>query len=197
MPFAALPSSPGFVPPQAPSWQPFALEAIHELERRPIVDTAGLVQRAVDQINNILQLSSPAAKAQRQLQLLQLQTMQQVWQDYRDHPENYRMSANGPIAINPLDRYLKYSQVKRNIAQTDLLNKKSNMGVPSVVANYKNDIQGLHQGGASISQVGTPTEGTPIAGTDSTTQESPEAQEQSALENDNTPTESGETETPP
>lgn len=169
MPFSVLPSSPGFVPPAAPRWEPFALESIRELENRPYLHTADLVQQAVSQINNILQLQSPVAKAQRQLQLLQLQTMQDVYNDYRQHPENYQMTANGPVMIKPLDRYLKLSQINKNLASTAWLQHKSQPGnVPQTVAEYNKRLSELHKGNASVSQVGAPTEGTPVSGTDTT-----------------------------
>jgi hypothetical protein len=125
MGFAQLPSSPGFQPPVAPDWSPFALEAIRERERRPILNTAAMVDQATNQINNILQMQSPLARAERMLQMQQIQGQMQTWQDYRQHPENFVMTAHGPIARDPVERALKLSQANKNIQSANFLANKS------------------------------------------------------------------------
>ena len=138
MPFAELPSSQGFVRPQAPDWGGFALAAIHELDRRPFFNTAEAVNQAVGQIDKILQLSSPVARMQRQLQMQQLQTMSQVYRDYQLHPENYMLTANGPVRIDPYKRLEQASRVSKNAAMADYLTKKTNPQVPQFIKDRMN-----------------------------------------------------------
>lgn len=105
MPFAQLPVS-GFQAPQAPSWAPFALQANQAimqgaaLRERANENLTQSVQNAANQIDQVLQMSSPEAKMQRQLHLLQLSYMSKVYNDYRQNPDAFINTANGPIPKN-------------------------------------------------------------------------------------------------
>ncbi len=68
---------------------------------RPIVDTPSIVEHATNSINQILQQMSPAARLQRQIQMLQLQAQQRLYMDYQAHPDKYRLTMNGPVPEDP------------------------------------------------------------------------------------------------
>ena len=141
MPFATLPSSPGFVAPQAPSWEPFALQANQFLANRPHVNTAEIIGQAAQQISQILALSSPEAKLERQLKLQQLQTMQSVYADYKQHPEKYQMTAHGPVMIDPIERMSKLANIQHTAASTAFLSKKLNQGTPAFITDAMKRMQ--------------------------------------------------------
>lgn len=126
MPFATLPSSQGFTPPQAPDWSPFALAALRERANRPIPNTAEMVNQAVQQIDHILELSSPQARLQRQLQLEQLGALRDTWRDYHSDPSKYQMTAHGPMLRDPYDLAMKRSTIRKNIAQANQLDREGN-----------------------------------------------------------------------
>lgn len=145
MPFAELPSSQGFSPPQAPSWEPFALEAIRAIERRPIPNLTEAVNTAVGQINNILQMNSPMGQMQRRLQAMMLSAQYDNFQNYRQHPDQYMLNASGiPVLRDPVERALKYSMIKRNAA---LAGKADRVGTPPPIVAQINAIAAAHAAG--------------------------------------------------
>jgi hypothetical protein len=87
-----------------------------------------MVEKAADQINNILEKQSPEAKMERAMKMMQLKAMHHIWGDFNAHPEKYQMTAHGPVLIDPLTRIervqrinesaerIKTSQGKRNTA---------------------------------------------------------------------------------
>jgi hypothetical protein len=117
MPFAELPSSQGFAAPQAPDWTKFAAQANEFIARQPIPDTASAVKDAVAQIDQILKESSPEAKMERGLKMMQMQNLMEMYRDYKVHPEKYKPGPNGlPVLVDPVERGLKMSQIRRNNA---------------------------------------------------------------------------------
>lgn len=151
MPFATLPSSPGFQAPQAPDWGQFAMEAIRARERQPIPNTAAMVDQAVQQINGILQLQSPQAKMQRALQMQQLRVMSEVYRDYQANPNNYQMTAHGPVRIDPYARIERLARARQATAQADYLDKKTRGGgtpdfIKQAIAKMQTAINAEKQG---------------------------------------------------
>jgi hypothetical protein len=124
MPFATLPSSPGFSPPQAPDWTRFAAQANEMIAHRPMFNTADAIDKAVDQISKILELSSPQAKMERQVHMQQLNSLQQLYYDYQQHPDQYQRTAHGPVHIDPVTRIGRIAQINHTIASTNYLNKQ-------------------------------------------------------------------------
>ena len=122
MSFAALPSSPGFQAPQAPSWEPFALQAnqniVHGGDMRAAAgkEFADSISKAADQITGILQYNSPLFRAQRANQMRQQQYLTGLYNEFDQHPEKFMMTANGPVMINPFQQALAVSRY--NNAQT-------------------------------------------------------------------------------
>jgi hypothetical protein len=125
MPFANLPSSPGFVAPQAPDWTRFAAQANEFIAHQPVPDTSKIVDQAVGQINEILRLSSPQARLARDVQMQQLTTMRDVYNDFKAHPEKYQMTAHGPVMIDPYARMERIARIRHTAASTDYLNRKT------------------------------------------------------------------------
>ena len=155
MAFSALPSSPGFQLPQAPRWEGFAEKAIDLIANRKIPDTASMVDKAADQINNILKLHSPEEKAKRQLEMLQLGAMKTVWSDYQAHPEKYQMTAHGPVLIDPLARSERVWNIRQKIATIQATNRKG-VAAPAVQA-YQNVLKGINDGTIKVKRMPTPT----------------------------------------
>lgn len=142
MPFAELPSSKGFVPPQAPDWGQFASQAINLRAHQPIPNTAEMVNQAVQQIDHILQLQSPQAKLQREVQMRQLDMMKEVYTDYKAHPEKYQMTAHGPVLIDPYARIERIARAKHALASADYLTKKTQgAGTPAFIADATKRMQ--------------------------------------------------------
>lgn len=139
MPFASLPSSPGFVSPQAPDWTRFAAQANEFIAHQPIPDTSKIVDQAVGQINEILKLSSPQARLARDVQMQQLSTMRDVYNDFKAHPEKYQMTAHGPVMIDPYTRMSRIANIKHTLASTQYLeNKNKGSGTSSFIQNKLN-----------------------------------------------------------
>jgi hypothetical protein len=89
-----------------------------------------MVDKAVEQINGILKLSSPEERLKRQLEMQQLGFMHDVYSDYKLHPENYEMTAHGPVKIDGLTRIAKIAAINHTLASNQYLNKKINSGLP-------------------------------------------------------------------
>jgi len=144
MPFAELPGSHLSVNLNPPDWGRFAEQANSLIANQPQPNTAAYVEKAVDQIDKILQLSSPEAKMQRRLQMLQLGFMQHVYEDYQAHPEKYQMSAHGPVLIDPVERALKFSQLRKDRAYIDQIDRQGQ--VPANLRDKVNLLKGLIAG---------------------------------------------------
>ena len=135
MPFAEFSHAAGFQAPQAPDWTRFAEKAIDLQANRPIVNTAAIVDKAVEQINGILKMASPEERAKRDLQRIQIDTLRGVYQDYKAHPEKYQMTAHGPVLIDPYERASKIANIRHTVASTNFLNKKiQGGGTPSFIS---------------------------------------------------------------
>jgi hypothetical protein len=115
MPFAELPGSHMNVP-SPPDWTRFAAQANELIASQPIPNLSESITNAVNQINQMLALNSPEAKTKRHLAYLHDKYMTETYQDYEAHPENYIMTANGPILRDPIDRYVKLAKINRDIA---------------------------------------------------------------------------------
>lgn len=148
MPFAQLPVS-GFQAPQAPSWAPFALQANQAimqgaaLRQRASEDLTQSVQNAANQINQVLALSSPEAKAERQLKLLQLDYMSKVYNEYRQNPDAFIQTANGPIPKNSYqglkmgyDLQQEVMRIKNLAARTNKLNNPPANPIAPYIQSY-------------------------------------------------------------
>jgi hypothetical protein len=105
MPFANLPVS-GFQAPQAPDWTRFAAQANEFIARQPHPDTASAVTDAANQINEILKLSSPEGRLERQVHRLELEAKMKLYEDYKLHPESYQVTSRGIIHNDP-QKFLK------------------------------------------------------------------------------------------
>ena len=130
MPFAALPSSPGFMQPQAPDWGRFASQANEmilkggEQRAQANKDLISQMDKNAEQISKIMQYNSPEAKAERRMKMMQVQAMEQVYNDYRIHPENYLMTAHGPVVKDPFTQAMKITQY-RNAITTGEINQRN------------------------------------------------------------------------
>ncbi len=135
MPFANLPSSPGFQAPQAPDWTRFAAQANEFIQRGGEMraqagkDFAESIDKAASQISGILQYNSPEAKAKRKMEMIQTQAMTQLYQDFQAHPDKYQMTAHGPILKDPFEQALKIAHLRQavtggDVNQYNLKNKK-------------------------------------------------------------------------
>ncbi len=135
MPFAQMPVS-GFQIPQAPDWTRFAEKAIDLQANRPIVNTAEVVNQAVNQINGILKLASPEERLKRQVERTQLEAMRDVYTDYKANPDKYQLTAHGPVLIDPYARAARIASMQHTIASTNYLNKKmQGSGTPSFISD--------------------------------------------------------------
>jgi hypothetical protein len=123
MPFAALPSSPGFMQPAAPDWGRFAALAIEGINKgTDIRERAGQrltesIDKSVAQVSAIMKYQSPLEKSKRHMEMMKNQIMEQVYRDYQLHPEKYQMTANGPIQKDPLT-VLQKAATYRNTLKT-------------------------------------------------------------------------------
>ncbi len=173
MPFAQLPSSPGFQAPQAPSWAPFAMQAVQNIQHGGDIqaqagkDFADSIEKSAAQISAILQYQSPQEKTKRQLQQLQLETLTGVYNDYKAHPEKYQMTANGPVLIDPLARMEKITKIGRDVAYINSLHTQSQL--PDNVKSAIDSIAAIKSGRARVVPAGdqpAATEPVPGSGTD-------------------------------
>jgi hypothetical protein len=127
MPFAALPSSPGFQQPAAPDWGRFAELAIQQIQHGGDIraqagkDFAEHLDKSFMQVSKIMEYNSPEAKAKRQMEMMQTQAMTEVYKDFKAHPENYLMTAHGPVAKDPFTQAMKVTQY-RNAQVTGEIN---------------------------------------------------------------------------
>lgn len=125
MPFANLPSSPGFVAPQAPDWTRFAAQANEFIAHQTIPDTSKVIDQAVGQINEILKLNSPEARIAREVQMRQLSAMRDLYRNYKANPSAYQMTAHGPVLIDPYARMERIARIRHIEASTQYLQKKA------------------------------------------------------------------------
>lgn len=134
MPFADLPGSKLNLNLGNMDWLRPAMQATELIARQPIPNTADAVKEAVGQINQMLELQSPEAKLQRELHMTQLHALKQVYDDWKLHPEDYQMTAHGPVKIDPLTRIGRAATIQHTIASTNYLNKKvTGAGTPDQV----------------------------------------------------------------
>jgi len=126
----------GFQIPQAPDWTRFAEKAIDLQANRPVVNTAEIVNQAVNQINGILKLASPEERLKRQVELTQLGALKDLYTHYREHPDQYTMTAHGPVLTDPYQRAARIASINHTVASTNYLNKKiQGSGTPSFIAD--------------------------------------------------------------
>jgi hypothetical protein len=122
MPFAALPSSPGFVQPQAPDWGRFAAQANEfimkggEMRAQAGKDLISSLDKSAAQISAVMKYNSPEEKLKRKMEMMKDQAMMQVYQDFQANPDKYQMTAHGPMLKDPFTQALKLTQY--NNAQT-------------------------------------------------------------------------------
>jgi hypothetical protein len=74
-----------------------------------------MVEKAADQINNILEKQSPEAKMERAMKMMQLKAMHHIWGDFNAHPEKYQMTAHGPVLIDPLAKTERVMRINESI----------------------------------------------------------------------------------
>lgn len=129
MPFAELPGShiSGLV---TPDWSQFAHQANAEimqgaeLRARAGENLANSVLQASNQINEILKMASPEGRLERALHHEQLAAMLHTYQDYHAHPENYLLTAHGPVHKDPETELLKGLHIKQAVGSIILNNQK-------------------------------------------------------------------------
>jgi hypothetical protein len=127
MPFAQLPSTPGFVQPQAPDWTRFALQANENIQKGGEMRMkagemmAESIDKAAAQITGILKENSPEEKAAKALKLEATKAQ--------------------------LDLYNQYKQMspEQRAATFDLKG-----GMLSYKDKYKNLLQGIHLSNAAL-----------------------------------------------
>jgi hypothetical protein len=120
MAWAELPGSKMSVNLTPPDWTRFAEKAVDMIANRPIVNTAQIVQNAVDQINEILKQSSPQARMERQMKMLELQAKTELYKNYLANPKAYQWSAHGPVPIDTM----KHVSTQLGIQQKQLAIRK-------------------------------------------------------------------------
>ena len=120
MPFAELPSSGGFQAPQAPDWTQFGRQANELIAHQPQVDLSSSIQQAVGQIDEILKMTSPEGRLERKLKIESMSAMVKTYQDYKEHPDNYILTAHGPVHKDVDTELLKGAHIKQAMTATAL-----------------------------------------------------------------------------
>jgi hypothetical protein len=128
MPFAELPSSGGFHAPTAPDWSRFGAQANEFIAHQPQPDTAGAVEKAVGQIDEVMKLNSPEEKLKRKVQRLQLATQEKMYKDYMVHPENYEVTAHGLNYKDKTKQLALQTSIAKNVMLTKLAMSKMQPG---------------------------------------------------------------------
>lgn len=119
MPFAELPGS-HIQGLQVPDWTRFAAQANDYIAHQPVPDYSEIVKDAVGQIDEIVKMASPEGRLERALKREQLGAMLQTYHDYRQHPENFMLTAHGPVRRDPLEALLKGAHFKQAITAARL-----------------------------------------------------------------------------
>lgn len=139
MPFANLPSSPGFQQPQAPDWTRFALQANENIQKGGEMrmqagkDFAESIDKAASQISGIIEQSSPEAKMAKALKREALSAQYGLYQEYKKMDPATRANTfefkNGMLQYK--DKYknlLQGVRLSNSVLQGQLLSKRLGAG---------------------------------------------------------------------
>jgi hypothetical protein len=135
MPFAALPSSPGFQQPQAPDWGRFAALAIEGINKGSDIraqagrDLVAGIDKSLAQVSKIMEMRSPAGQLKKHLEMEGLKVQQQMYNEYKAMTPEQRRSAftikNGSLQYaDPYKNILNGVRLTNGALQTDLLRKR-------------------------------------------------------------------------
>jgi hypothetical protein len=135
MPFAQLPSSPGFVQPQAPDWTRFALQANENIQKGGEMRMkagemmAESIDKAAAQITGILKENSPEEKAAKALKLEATKAQLDLYNQYKTMTPEQRAATfdlkGGMLSYK--DKYknlLQGVRLSNSVLQGQLLNKR-------------------------------------------------------------------------
>lgn len=126
MPFAALPSSPGFQQPQAPDWSRFAEQANElimrggEMRAQAGKDFANQLDKSFMQVSKIMEYNSPEEKAKRRMEMIKNQALTDLYEDYRLHKDKYTMTAHGPVLNDGFEAFAKRARLTNTLVNTEI-----------------------------------------------------------------------------
>ena len=130
MPFAQLPSSSGFVQPQAPDWTRFALQANENIERggemraRAGESLVASIDKAASQIDAIIKEHSPEAKMAKALKLEFLKAQTKMYEEYKQNPQAFEFKGGALQYRDPYKNILKGVQFQNAVKSGQLLDKR-------------------------------------------------------------------------